>query len=111
MGDQTTAIIVGMVTGFDNYSISLQWGVIASIYAEDASLAGFPKKPGGYLSQTYGKFFLLLFLIISYFLIGVAVTALIFSMIGLIIGSVVIYFIFRGRSGFAPLLNPDNSNL
>jgi hypothetical protein len=47
-------IIIAIVTDFDNNSVSLQWGVLASVNPGAAIAAGFPTKPGGYLKTTYG---------------------------------------------------------
>lgn len=69
ISEDCTELVVGYVTNFDNSSVSVEWGVIASIDPAQAIAAANPRKPGGYLAGTY----------------GIAVTALLFSLFVLIV--------------------------
>lgn len=51
------AIIIGIVTDYNDNSLTIQWGVLASVDPAGATAAGFPAKPGGYLATTYGAFY------------------------------------------------------
>lgn len=64
-----TELVVGYVTDFTNNSVSVEWGVIASIDPTEAIAAASPQIAGDYLAGTY----------------GIAVTALLFSLFILIV--------------------------
>jgi len=89
VGDQTTAIIVGIVTSFNSFSVTLQWGVIASTDPAGATAAGFPQRPGGYLRTTY----------------NIAVTALLFSIFIILGLAIYVVILMKGKgTAFGPLL-------
>jgi len=94
IGDSTTAIIVGLVAGYDNYTLNIQWGVIASQNAAAATLAAYPRVAGGYLSTTY----------------GIAVTALLFSLFLIIVLFIAVAIWWKGgRGGFLEPLLPSST--
>jgi hypothetical protein len=110
-----------MVTDYDNNSLTVQWGVLASVEAGAATAAGFPTRPGGYLGLTYGTLHLFIFFsrLIVFFLfhlrlscgiishcVGIAVTALLLSLLLILALIGYVLYNWKARDGGFPSVCP-----